>query len=150
MNRSSRIRAGCVAAAILLAVVSSPASAAGTRTIRLYGHGMAKRSMAAAMITQTAPGDYRVKVTASELPLPRALRTSPRRYVYVAWVSDSRQMHAMMLESVPLKSMGMGVYQGTRVVMVQHVGRIFVTAETSPKVHTPRMPEVTVLDSSPM
>jgi len=53
---------------LILIGAAASASAAGTHTLHLHGTMMARHAMAAAVVTQTSPGDYKVTITASALP----------------------------------------------------------------------------------
>ncbi len=140
------ILAGGLALA-LIGVVGS-ASAATTHTLALHPTKMASHAMGGAAVTQTAPDDYKVTITASGLPAPSTLL---KRRVYVAWVSDGKGTQTQMmsmLASIPLHTTGAGAYAGSRVVMVSTIARVFITAENSATVHAPAMPIQGVLVSS--
>lgn len=132
----------------LTGVAGSAAAATMTHTLVLHPTKMASHTMGGGVVTQTAPGDYKVTITASGLPAPSTLL---KRHVYMAWVSDGKgtQKQMMsMLAGIPLHTTGTGAYAGSRVVMVSKVARVFITAESSALVHAPAMPIQGVLVSS--
>jgi hypothetical protein len=124
------------------------ASAAMTRTMHLHGGMYTHKAMATARVTEVSKDDYRIQITASGLPAPEMLHVKPQRHAYIAWVVDGMDKHAMM-GAVPLTlDKASGVYSANRVVMIQHVTRIVVTADKSAMQHMATMPETIVLDSA--
>ncbi len=146
-------RALALAASATLAVTGlagSASAATTTRTVALHPTRMASHARGDAVVTQTAPGDYTVTITASGLPAPATLL---KRHVYMAWVSDGKGTQQQMmtrLAAIPLHTTGAGAYSGRRTVMVATVARVFITAESSTMVHAPVMPFQGVLISSMM
>ena len=149
MSHTSRLAAlavGGLAAALIAAVPASASSM--TRTMHLHGGMYAHKAMATAKITQTAPDDYRIQITAEGLPAADMLHTTPKRHAYIAWAIDGMDKHAMMGVLPLTLNTATGTYSVNRVVMLKHVTRIVVTADKSAMQHMPTMPEITVLDSS--
>lgn len=148
MVRRSQL-ATLAAAGLTLALAAAPAASAAsmTRTLALHGGMYAPKAMATARITQVSAGDYRIRITAAHLPAPAMLHVKPQRHAYLAWAIDGMDKHAMM-GIIPLTlNKATGVYSANRVVMLKHVTKIVVTAETNAMQHMPTMPEVTVLSS---
>ncbi len=135
---------------LILIGAAASASAAGTHTLHLHGTMMARHAMAAAVVTQTSPGDYKVTITAADLPAPAMMHLRSPHRVYVAWASDGNRLSDMgMAATIPLHTTRAGGYTGSRVVMLRQVARIFVTAEGSAMTHHPSMGAI-VLDSGMM
>src|SRR5579871_2907300 len=89
--------------ALMLTAVSA-ASAATTHTLRLTATRMASHAHGTAVVTQTAPGDYRITINAGGLPVPSTLPTKVKRHVYIAWViaPNSTRTHLMTEGDIPL------------------------------------------------
>ncbi len=126
-------------------------------TIQLHGTKMANLSHGLAQVTQTAPGDYKVAITVSDMPKPNSLKTTPIRNAYVAWAfvggpgggkkpsgtgtkkpSGPPRMGTMI--PIPLHETTGSTYTGTGTVMLKQVPTILVTAEVSSSVHKPATP----------
>src|SRR5579871_5726696 len=125
--------------ALVTATIANSAGAASTATtFPLRG-------------TRTAPGDYKVTISLSAMPVPSTLKTTPVRHAYVAWAINPATMRPPKAGSkppkgasplagaipIPLHATGAGTYTGSGTVMMQQVPAVLVTAEVSAMVHTP-------------
>ncbi len=140
--------------ALALTGVAASASAASSHMLQLHSTMMASHAMGSAVVAQTSMDDYKVTITAANLPAATMIRIQDHsvRHVYVAWASDQMpsRTHMMMgmLAKIPLHTTGNGSYAGTRTVMMSHVAFVFVTAEGSAAVTKPATPYGAVLISS--
>ena len=140
-------------------LTASASAASTTTTFPLRGTKMATMAHGIAKVAQTAPGDFRVTITLSAMPVPSTLKTTPTRHAYVAWAITAAMMKppaktggkppahpangASPLAgalAIPLHATGTSTYTGSATVMMKQVPAILVTAEVSAKVHTPATP----------
>lgn len=156
MSRSARY-AALIAGGLAVALAGAAPSAFAasmTRTLHLHGGMYTRKAMASAKVTEVSKDDYRVQITAEGLPNPAMLHhVMPVRHAYLAWVIDGMAKHGsvMAMGVIPLTwHKATSTWTANRVLMVQHVTRIYVTADKSAMQHMPTMPEVTVLDSAMM
>jgi hypothetical protein len=145
--------------AVALSGVGAAVAAPATVTFPLFGTRMASMAHGVATVTRTAPGDYKVVVTLTDMPVPSTLRTTPIRHAYVAWAFNAANMRAprpggqtsrggarnpaaMLGTLVPiaLHAISASTYTGTGTVMMTHTPGIIVTAEVSAMVHKPALP----------
>ena len=156
LTTSIALAAPCVAA--------SATAASTTTTFPLHGTKMASMAHGIARAVQAAPGDYKVAITLSAMPVPSTLKTTPIRHAYVAWAINPALMRppakaggkaaksASPLAgalAIPLHMTGTGTYAGTGIVMMKQVPAIIVTAEVSATAHTPALPLWGVLVGRP-
>jgi hypothetical protein len=152
-------------------LTASATAANTTTTFPLRGTKMASMAHGVAAVVQTAPGDYKVTITLSAMPVPSTLKTTPIRHAYVAWAinaalmrpptkagskppqggknSGRRSSPLMGAVSIPLHATSTSTYTGTGIVMMKQIPAILVTAEVSAKVHTPATPLWGVLIGRP-
>jgi len=147
-------RAFALAGGIALALSGVAASSAAptTSVFPLRGTQMAAMAHGIASVTQVSPGDYKVAITISAMPVPSTLHTTPTRHAYVAFAFDPSRMHLPAkgsrpaspmatfgsLLAIPLHATGAHTYTGT--LMMKQAPGITVTAEVSAMTHTPAMP----------
>ncbi len=142
--------------ALALTGFAASASAADSHMLQLHSTMMATHSTGSATVAQTSMDDYKVTITAANLPAATMIRIQDHsvRHVYVAWASDQMpsRTHMMMgmLAKIPLHATGNGAYTGSRTVMMKHVAFVFVTAEGSAAVSKPATPYGAVLISGMM
>jgi hypothetical protein len=137
-------------------LTASATAASKTTTFPLRGTKMATMAHGIATAVQTTPGDYKVTLKLSAMPVPATLKTTPIRHAYVAWAINPAMMKPPAKTAgkpkpkdgsplagalaIPLHATGSGTYTGTGAVMMMQVPAIIVTAEVSTKVHTPATP----------
>ncbi|HWE61553.1 MAG TPA: hypothetical protein VHB98_07565 [Chloroflexota bacterium] len=157
----SRVLALTGSLTLALSGLAASATAATTTTFPLHGTKMASMAHGIAAVTQTSPGDYKVVITLSDMPVPSTLHTTPIRHAYVAWAFNASMLGrsggstahpqkgsaprnplaAMgMLIAIPLHATNASTYTGSGVVMMKQVPGILVTAEVSAMVHKPALP----------
>ena len=140
--------------ALALSGVAASSAAATTSVFPLRGTQMAAMAHGIASVTQVSPGDYKVAITISAMPVPSTLHTTPIRHAYVAFAFDPSRMHLPAkgsrpaspmttfgsLVAIPLHATGAHTYTGTGTLMMTKTPGIIVTAEVSAMTHTPAMP----------
>jgi hypothetical protein len=160
LNGSIALAASCLTA--------SATVASTTTTFPLRGTKMATMAHGIASVVRTAPGDHKVTITLSAMPVPSTLKTTPIRHAYVAWAINAAIMRppaktgskppptpkkgASPLPgalAIPLHATSATTYTGTGALMMKQVPAIIVTAEVSAKVHTPATPLWGVLIGRP-
>jgi hypothetical protein len=162
--------AGCIALSASLLTTSATA-ASTTTSFPLRGTKMASMAHGVASVVQTAPGDYKITITLSAMPVPATLKTTPIRHAYVAWAINGSMMRPPAKPgskppqggktmgkqgsplagaiAIPLHATSASTYTGTGTVKMKQVPAIIVTAEVSAMVHTPAMPLWGVLIGRP-
>src|SRR5579871_5371532 len=148
----ARLLAPIGSIALVTSTIASSAGAASTATtFPLRGTRMAAMAHGIASVARTAPGDYKVTISLSAMPVPSTLKTTPVRHAYVAWAINPATMRPPKAGSkppkgasplagaipIPLHATGAGTYTGSGTVMMQQVPAVLVTAEVSAMVHTP-------------
>jgi hypothetical protein len=172
MALASRLLAASGSVVLATSLIAASASAASTTTtFPLRGTKMAAMSHGIASVVQTAPGDYKVTITLSAMPVPSTLKTTPERHAYVAWAINAAMMRPPAKAGsktpqagkgatkrtspfagaipIPLHATSTSTYSGTGTVMMKQVPAILVTAEVSATVHTPATPLWGVLIGRP-
>jgi hypothetical protein len=134
---------------LLLATTSAVAAAPPGRTLRLTATRMASHAHGTAVVTQIAPGDYTITITAGGLPRPTSLPTTVKRRVYIAWIITPRstRTHLVTEGAIALHADRAATYTGRGTLRVAQLGRILVTAEPSAAVRRPTLPPEGVLIS---
>jgi hypothetical protein len=158
--------------ALSASLLTASATAASTTTaFPLRGTKMASMAHGIASVVQIAPGDYKVTISLSAMPVPSTLKTTPIRHAYVAWAINAAMMRPPTKAgskppqggknagtrgspltgaiAIPLHATSASTYTGTRTVMMKQVPAILVTAEVSAMVHTPAAPLWGVLIGRP-
>ena len=138
--------------AVLLLIATSQWTGSNTfastlpLTIILHGRSAAKFSMSAAMITHTSSKIMTVKVSASHLTPPQSFAGASHRHTFTAWIFTTSP-HSRP-SAIPLRSLGMSMYQASGSLLSATIKRILVTVDTSASQSSPSIPLIVVLDSN--
>ncbi len=113
---------------------------------------MAALAHGVATVHELGPDSYELSITASDVPVPSTLHTTPIRHAYVAWAvltplgrAGGLKRPRGRLVPVPLHATSTFTYMGTGSLLTNHVPDVIITAEVSAMVRVPATPFWSVL-----